>query len=1080
LAAYIDKRLSPEQRAVVEAQLAADADSYALLVEVMKAQDALGTAAAVQEKRTTRSWAVAGSVLAIAATLALVVWTSPGILNRLRGDRVDPRLEGLVAAVGDERYVEARLTGGFKYGALRSVSRGAASPAQQNLALVAAAGELQKQAKSNPTAENLHAWGVAQLLLRDVDGAIESLEAAALEQPQSATYQTDLAGAYLTRFQTSANAQDLPRALETIDRARLLKDPPVEALFTRALILELMKLDDMATAAWRDYLSRDTASEWSTEARRRLDRLTSSKPLSRWNDLQRQLADKAAPQSVEREVVAEFPEEVPDLLFGLVIPAWAESLSGRDTQSPAMWLDRARALMEQLVAVGGDPTLLALVHELESPRSAFQAADFVALGRGIQELDGDRYGTAAPLLTTAHASFPVNSLPRRWAAFYLARVQMFLNKTDNALALLQEAGVDDSNETPQHPQLIARASWMRGIIRFTQGQHDAARRDYERTIALHESAHEPRAAATALMNLSVVYRFWGDRDRSWHYRSQGLAAMPRHHPNRYYGFLTSTAISASLDDFPNAAVSVIDEAVIAADALAPNIRAESRLQRARLRARVGLMTAARNDLASAERFIGEIEDTASRTRTEASLQTAKAEVLQDVDPQQAALMAHEAGEAFSARGDALRSAELALYEARSRSNLGDDAGALAAVASGIASFETARAAIPSDDPSRLSSLEPAWALFDEDFAWRIKDSNFNRESAFRAYEASRARTVLESRSLAPLAWTEARQALSPSVVLMLMHQRDRELVVWRISSSTDSVVRIPWPRTESTRLVDLCRREVRREGPSPASAIVREELFGEFFRSVPDGGTIIIVADGAFHQMPWAGLRDRTGTPAVTHWAFAVSPSASLALRRIDPSRSASALVVGVSEAAGMPRLPTVPEEAREVAALYDRPRVLIDQEATADAVLAAFQGSNVIHIAAHALDSPTYPLLSRLLLAGPDESAGLTAGRIASEARVNGAIVVLAACNTIGAALRRGEGTVGLAWAFLIANATSVIGSLWTLDDTNSARLFIDLHSGLNRGLGPAAALRAAQLMALRRGAAGGDWAAVQAIGHP
>lgn len=40
LAAYVDQRLSPEQRAAVEAQLAADPDSHAVLVETMKALDA--------------------------------------------------------------------------------------------------------------------------------------------------------------------------------------------------------------------------------------------------------------------------------------------------------------------------------------------------------------------------------------------------------------------------------------------------------------------------------------------------------------------------------------------------------------------------------------------------------------------------------------------------------------------------------------------------------------------------------------------------------------------------------------------------------------------------------------------------------------------------------------------------------------------------------------------------------------------------------------------------------------------------------------------------------------------------------
>src|SRR5690348_532363 len=95
LAAYIDKRLSPEQRAAVEAQLAADPDSYALLVETMKSVDAL-PADLKTSRDSRRTWMVAGAVLAAAAAVALAIWMSPGMLRSLRGERVDPRFERLV------------------------------------------------------------------------------------------------------------------------------------------------------------------------------------------------------------------------------------------------------------------------------------------------------------------------------------------------------------------------------------------------------------------------------------------------------------------------------------------------------------------------------------------------------------------------------------------------------------------------------------------------------------------------------------------------------------------------------------------------------------------------------------------------------------------------------------------------------------------------------------------------------------------------------------------------------------------------------------------------------------------------
>ena len=47
LAAYVDRRLTAGERADVEARLADDPDSYELLVEVMRTQEALGDLQAV-------------------------------------------------------------------------------------------------------------------------------------------------------------------------------------------------------------------------------------------------------------------------------------------------------------------------------------------------------------------------------------------------------------------------------------------------------------------------------------------------------------------------------------------------------------------------------------------------------------------------------------------------------------------------------------------------------------------------------------------------------------------------------------------------------------------------------------------------------------------------------------------------------------------------------------------------------------------------------------------------------------------------------------------------------------------------
>src|SRR5262249_5976739 len=68
---------------------------------------------------------------------------------------------------------------------------------------------------------------------------------------------------------------DVPKALESAERAIALKDPPTEAWFNRALALERLHLTDAAKKAWQDYLDRDATSGWADEARQHLETLRS-------------------------------------------------------------------------------------------------------------------------------------------------------------------------------------------------------------------------------------------------------------------------------------------------------------------------------------------------------------------------------------------------------------------------------------------------------------------------------------------------------------------------------------------------------------------------------------------------------------------------------------------------------------------------------------------------------------------------------------------------------------------------------------------------------------------------------------
>ena len=73
--------------------------------------------------------------------------------------------------------------------------------------------------------------------------------------------------------------------------------------------------------------------------------------------------------------------------------------------------------------------------------------------------------------------------------------------------------------------------------------------------------------------------------------------------------------------------------------------------------------------------------------------------------------------------------------------------------------------------------------------------------------------------------------------------------------------------------------------------------------------------------------------------------------------------------------------------------------------------------------------------------------------------LVVLSACQTALGKDVRGEGLLGLTRGFMYAGASSVVASLWKVDDEATAELMRQFYTNmLRKGMTPADALRAAQ----------------------
>jgi CHAT domain-containing protein len=123
------------------------------------------------------------------------------------------------------------------------------------------------------------------------------------------------------------------------------------------------------------------------------------------------------------------------------------------------------------------------------------------------------------------------------------------------------------------------------------------------------------------------------------------------------------------------------------------------------------------------------------------------------------------------------------------------------------------------------------------------------------------------------------------------------------------------------------------------------------------------------------------------------------------------------------------------------------------------------IHFVAHGTASRLSPLDSAVILskASVQEDSFKLYARDIIHHPLHAELVTISTCYGAGTRAYKGEGLVGLSWAFLHAGAHNVIGALWEVSDASTPRLMDELYDELQKGRSPRAALRSAKLSLLR-----------------
>jgi CHAT domain-containing protein len=328
----------------------------------------------------------------------------------------------------------------------------------------------------------------------------------------------------------------------------------------------------------------------------------------------------------------------------------------------------------------------------------------------------------------------------------------------------------------------------------------------------------------------------------------------------------------------------------------------------------------------------------------------------------------------------------------------------------------------------------------------------------------------------PVSFADVQEELPPDVVLLTYHVAGDEIMAFvnvgddmRISRNLGSVevvaellqqLSIQWDRfrvgPEFVRQhMALLERSTRQVLTQLYTVLVAPlELLLEAVGGRQAAGAsekMVIVPHGLLHQVPFHALFDGERY-LLERFEISYAPSARIySLCQQQTSRvSDRALVMSVPD----PLIPAVAEEARAVARHLPGAEVFNDGRATIDALRNSSSGCYVVHLACHGLFRSDNPMFSSLKL----HDGWLTAADV-MQLDLAGTLVTLSACESGRNEVFAGDELIGLTRAFLGVGVSTLVVSLWIVQDETTASLMEKYYERLRDGASPAEALRAAQL---------------------
>jgi CHAT domain-containing protein len=755
---------------------------------------------------------------------------------------------------------------------------------------------------------------------------------------------------------------------------------------------------------------------------------------------------------------------------------WGETeILGRWGESSDADLELARAIGSEL-ANGGDALLhdeVQLIDHSSAPTRRVIAEAHVVYRRGRILYVQRKVGDAAPLILRSRALFEsVGSPMASVARYYEANVQIDENRIADGLATLRRIAA--SLDT-RYPALAAEVAWTSGVALGRSGRWAEAIEQFILAESSFRRLNERSNAAQVASNMASVLASLGRAEEAWGKRHDAFVSMSdegdlRAQENALDAAAASEFHAANWDG----AESLLTVLIESRTAASVRTLCDAYLRRAYCRFARGSPAEATRDIEQARLAERRITDSGLAASAENDRLFIEA-LLQRPNHPEASIQLLSGNIEFAMQHDEAFALP-ALYRERARAEVQTNRieAAVDDLTRSMRVVETRRDALR-NETLRDAILRNAAATTDELIEVLIQRNAIG--DAVNVAERARARTILDrlattAAEAAPLGISDIARALPAATSVIEYIALPDRLFIAVIEHTGVYGREVKISRQQLAREVAALSRTIER-GDEAASREVAAHLYRILIDPISDAigsrRTLVVSAGEELESVPFAALYDRASTEYLVQRATViVAPSASMYARAFSKAEKRGRKATVIGDPAfddrlfpNLPRLEGALAEAGGVAGSYGVV-ALTREAATTTALKAAARDSDVIHIGAHAIVSRGDPSLSALLLAPTASDSGVMYIRDIVALRLRpSSLVVLAGCKT-GLPANGGGSARSLAVAFLVARANSVVGTLWDIDDTESAAFAREFHRRL-REASPGEALRGTQLSMLK-----------------